>query len=349
MRVSIAANGPTPITEQIRSQVAASIASLELRSGELLTPVARLAEQLVTSPAAVLKAYRALEADGLCRRSNRGFEVAPATLDKQRERARLLMLTGSRQTLLEELDLARRIQSRLMPPALTEGEGYAVAARVHPAEFVSGDFFDVLPKADGVVDLVVGDVSGKGVGASLIMALVKARLPMLPAELSVAEILRRLNAQLHADLDRRQFVALCWVRFSSRDGRLEIGNAGLPEPRLLSRHRPSALVSPAGPSLPLGVRADVEYQTEELSLAVGERLLLLTDGVPEAPTAAGEPLGYRALAEIVEDHALEGWSVGAEGSRPLVQWLDGLLDRAAAATGLPGDDQTALVLERRGA
>lgn len=350
MNVSITASASRPIAEQIRSQVAESIAALELRPGDLLTPAAQLAEQLVTSPAAVLKAYRSLETEGLCRRSARGFEVAPVTLDQQRERARLLMLTGSRQTLVDELELARRIQRRLLPPSLTEDAGYTIAARVHPAELVSGDFFDVLPRGGGTVDVVVADVSGKGVGASLIMALVKARLPMLPAELSVTEILRRLNAQLHADLGRRQFVAMACARFFGDSGRLELANAGLPYPYLLRRGRVPELLSAPGPSLPLGVRSDVDYQSAESSLGAGDRLLLYSDGIPEAPTAAGEPLGYQALSAVLDEYGRQSREADISPPFSPETWLDGFFSRvAAAAGGLPTDDQTALVLERRGA
>jgi serine phosphatase RsbU (regulator of sigma subunit) len=345
VQININSGGSCPISEQIRSQIAASIAALELRSGDLLTAPASLAEQLVTSPSAVLKAYRALETDGLCRRSERGFEVAPATLEQQRERARMQQLTGSRQTLLDELDLARKIQGRLMPPSLVEGDGYAVAARVHAVEFVSGDFFDVLPRGGGVVDIIVGDVSGKGVGASLIMAYVKAHLPMLSAALPVTEILRKLNEQLCVDLGRRQFVALACARFFADSGRLEIANAGLPDPHLLRSDGVAESVSVSGPSLPVGMRANVDYIAAEAQLGVDDRLLLYTDGIPEMPTSTGEPLGYEAVSELVAAHGRAG-----DGEHvALEDWLDGFLGRVAReADGLPADDQTALVLERRG-
>ena len=118
MQLSISPGTSIPIAEQIRAQLAGSIAALELRSGDVLTPAGELAEQLVTSPTTVLKAYRALESEGLCRRSERGFEVAPATHEQRLERARTRQVTvGSQEALLADLDLARRIQSR--PPRTT--------------------------------------------------------------------------------------------------------------------------------------------------------------------------------------------------------------------------------------
>ena len=343
MQININSGGAAPISEQIRTQIADSIAALKLRSGDLLATPAALAGQLVTSPSAVLKAYRALESEGLCREGERGFEVAPATLEQQRERARRQQLNGSRQTLLDELDLARRIQQRLMPPSLVEGDGYAVAGRVHAAEFVSGDFFDVLPRDGGVVDVVVADVAGKGVGASLIMAYVKAHLPMLSAELPVADILRQLNEQLSLDLGRRQFVALACARFFAGNGRLEIANAGLPHAHLLRADGSLETVEVPGPSLPVGARAGVDYVAAETQLEAGDRLVLYTDGVPEVQTAAGEPLGYERAAAELAAHAAEA----NRAPQDLDEWVDGFLSRIAlVAGGLPADDQTALVLER---
>ena len=79
----------------------------------------------------------------------------------------------------KELELARSIQSRLLPPPLVEGEGFAVTARNLPARVVAGDFYDVLRHEDGSIGIVVADVSGKGIGASLIMASVKAVFPFV--------------------------------------------------------------------------------------------------------------------------------------------------------------------------
>ncbi|HSS44398.1 MAG TPA: SpoIIE family protein phosphatase, partial [Thermoanaerobaculia bacterium] len=108
----------------------------------------------------------------------------------------------------KELELARSIQRRLLPPAEIEGDGYRVAARNLPARFVAGDFYDVFPLSDGTVGLVVADVSGKGIGASLIMASVKSVVPLVASGRSVSETLRELNRKLSGELAAREFVAL---------------------------------------------------------------------------------------------------------------------------------------------
>lgn len=239
-----------------------------------------------------------------------------------------------------ELELARDLQSRLLPPPEVEGEGYRVAARNLAARVVAGDFYDVFRLADGAVGLTVADVAGKGMAASLIMASAKARLPLLAADRTAAETLRELNRSLAAELTPREFVALAFVRYDPARGTATLANAGLPDPYLIRKGEPARPLAVPGPRLPLGARREVAYESLEIRLEPGDRLLLMTDGLAEASTPAGEPLGYPALAGML---AMDG-----NAASPLA-WIDGLLDRVRTATH-PAleDDWTALLLERRG-
>jgi hypothetical protein len=239
-----------------------------------------------------------------------------------------------------ELLLARDLQSRLLPPSEAVGEGYRVAARNLAARVVAGDFYDVFRLADGAAGLAVADVAGKGMAASLIMASAKARLPLLAGDRAAEETLRELNRTLAAELSPREFVALAFVRYDPATGTASLANAGLPDPYLLRPGEPPRPLVVPGPRLPLGVRREVAYEALAVRLEPGDRLLLLTDGLAEAPTAAGEPLGYAALAALL--------AAGPEGLAPLA-WIDALFDRVRHATG-PGleDDWTALLLEREG-
>jgi len=237
-----------------------------------------------------------------------------------------------------ELQLARDLQSRLLPPAELAGEGYRVAARNLAAQVVAGDFYDVFRLADGAVGLTVADVAGKGMAASLIMASAKARLPLLAADRPAEETLRELNRVLAAELSAREFVALAFARYDPSSGALTLANAGLPDPYLLRPGEPPRPLVVPGPRLPLGARREVPYEALQLRLQPGDRLLMFTDGLAEAPTSAGEPLGYAALAELMP---LDG------GAAPLLAWLDGVLERVRERTvAVLEDDWTALVLER---
>src|SRR5215471_7464138 len=239
----------------------------------------------------------------------------------------------------KELELARSIQSRLLPPEELSGSGYRIAARNVAARFVAGDFYDVFRLADGRLGIAVADVSGKGMGASLIMASAKAVLPLIAEGRSAAATLTELNGRLSRDLAPREFVAMAYARFEPATGALELANAGLPDPYLLARPGSVEALSVPGPRLPLGARPSVEYQALAARLDSGSRLLLFTDGLPEAPTAAGDPLGYEALAGLLS--RLDGGPPGA--------MLDRLFEEVRAATR-PGldDDWTALLLESVG-
>lgn len=199
----------------------------------------------------------------------------------------------------KELELAREIQSRLLPPQELSGEGYRISARNLAARFVAGDFYDVFRMSDGALGIAVADVSGKGMGAALIMASVKAVLPLIAEGRRAAETLTHLNRKLHAELSAREFVALAYARFEPDTGVLDLANAGLPDPYLLAAGRAPEPLSAPGPRLPLGARAIVDYESLSMRINPGERLLLLTDGLPEAPMAGGDPLGYELLASLI--------------------------------------------------
>jgi hypothetical protein len=143
----------------------------------------------------------------------------------------------------KELQLARELQGRLLPPPEIAGEGYRVAARNLPARLVAGDFYDSFLLPDGAVGVAVGDVAGKGMAAALIMASVKAMLPLVAAERSAAATLREVNRRLAAELPGREFVALALARFDPAGGRVELANAGLPDPYLLAPGQPPAPAS----------------------------------------------------------------------------------------------------------
>ncbi|HEY3055552.1 MAG TPA: SpoIIE family protein phosphatase [Thermoanaerobaculia bacterium] len=257
------------------------------------------------------------------------------TLDLMRDRlAQSMEKLKQHEWAEKELELARSIQTRLLPPQRIEGNGFSIAARNFPAHYVAGDFYDVVQLDDGSVAVIVADVAGKGMGASLIMASVKAVLPFVGRE-SVEEAMQILNDKLVQELDRREFVALAYARFFPGDGTLHLANAGFPDPYLVRASSVQPLTV-GGVRLPLGIRRDVTYQTMTTKLQPRDRLVFVSDGIPEAPVAGDQPFGYERLSEALRSGG---------GERP-DEWLEHWLKRIRGEVLEPlTDDWTALVLE----
>ncbi len=264
--------------------------------------------------------------------------------EARQQAERQALAAHQRQALAEqEIELARVLQRRLLPAPEHGGDGWELAARNLAARGVAGDFYDYFRSADGKLYVAVADVAGKGLAASLIMATVKALLPYIASGRSVVETLGELNARLKEQLGPREFVALALAAFDPESGRLELANAGLPDPYVLRAGRPPLPLEAPLPRLPLGVMHGVAYVSTETTLEPGERLLLLTDGLPEAPVG-GEPLGYQRLPTYF-DHPRP--ATGASGS-PGGAWLDTLIGRLRQVSGGDlEDDWTTLLLERR--
>ena len=334
---------PEPLREQIARQLRDRIARGELSAGELLPDHRQLARQHRVAPSTVEAAYELLVADGLLTGATEdAFTVAELLPEHRRDLVESLQLEKlvAQELGRRELEMARDVQRRLLPPSEVAGPGWDVAARCLPARVVAGDFYDILRHADGRVDVVVADVAGKGFAASLIMASVKAMLPFVNADGGVADLLVRLNRRLALELGRGEFVALAVARYSPSERLVELANAGAPDPYLMRPGQPPQPLSVPGPRLPLGVREQVAYASRTVEVAADDRLLLLSDGLPEAIDTAGEPLGYQALESML------GRDPSAESPS---SWLTGLFDKVQRHTArAPEDDWTAAMLAPRG-
>jgi hypothetical protein len=184
-----------------------------------------------------------------------------------------------------ELDAAREIQQRLVPTRLPEIAGCRIEAAYMPADEVGGDFYQVLPRADGSTLIAVGDVSGKGLKAAMTGALAIGALRTLAAEsLGPAAVLTRLNEEL-VRAQNGGFVT-CFCAVIAPDSMLRFANAGH-----LAPYRNGTEVEAPG-ALPLGLSPDVLYAEQTLRLEPGDRLTLLSDGVVEAQNASGELFGF---------------------------------------------------------
>ncbi len=251
------------------------------------------------------------------------------------ERAREVQ--KERDRLESELDLARRIQQRLLPAAPPQVPGLEVAGHSEPAREVGGDYYDHIPLGDGRVLLVIADVSGKGVPAALLMSAFRASLMSQDVDRSQPdEVAGRLNAFLHRSVDPGKFVTAFVGFLDGRTGRFVYANAG---------HNPPALVRADGTvewlatgGLILGILPESRFESGEATLAPGDLLVLYTDGVTEGADAATEQFGEDRLVQALLRRRGESCDAIANGVVREVRAFEG-------ETG-PADDITMLVARR---
>lgn len=243
-----------------------------------------------------------------------------------------------RRALEHDLATASQVQAALLPQPDLAADGWEVHYRYHPAGPVSGDYLDLFPPAapGEPLHFVFGDVSGKGVAASLLMAELKAIFrALVAADRTLVEILERANRLFAEGSLPNHFATVVGGRLYA-SGELELVNAG---------HHPPLLVAAGGPrplpshGLPLGMFGHGGYRSERLALAPGESLLLYTDGLTEARSAAGEEYG---LARLIGDLA----SACGGCARSVVEQSLARLDAFRAGGRRGDDDLTVMALTR---
>ncbi|HEX2254290.1 MAG TPA: SpoIIE family protein phosphatase [Thermoanaerobaculia bacterium] len=254
------------------------------------------------------------------------------------ENARLHRQALEKERLERELELAAEIQRQILPVGAPEVAGFDLVGWNRPARTVGGDYYDLLPRAGGHLALVVADVSGKGIGAALLVATLHSALHLLLDQVDVgAELGERLNHHILESSAANKFITLLAGRLDPASGELTYLNAGH-NPGLLLRAG-GADVTELGPGgMPLGMLPG-PYRVGQVRLAPGDLLCLYTDGITECTSPADEELGVGRLVACLAEHR----------HRPLaeiVACIDSLtLQFAADQPQL--DDQTLVLLRRR--
>jgi serine phosphatase RsbU (regulator of sigma subunit)/pSer/pThr/pTyr-binding forkhead associated (FHA) protein len=223
--------------------------------------------------------------------------------------ARMLIETRERERMAQELAIASRIQEGLLPTMPPTPTGLELAGRTVAARGVGGDIYDYFTRDEPTSDVLIsiGDVAGKGVGAGLVMASVRA---LLHAYGEVYErtddLLRHLNAVLSRDLQPGIFVSFLLIRYDPATGRMHYTGAGHEH---LVVYRPSTgeteMVRAGGVVLGLVEDLGERIKEETLTLLPGDVVCLYTDGATEAPDAEGEEFGLERLAEAVREGPLD--------------------------------------------
>jgi sigma-B regulation protein RsbU (phosphoserine phosphatase) len=245
-----------------------------------------------------------------------------------------------KERLEREVELASQIQRQILPTAAPDVPGYQVHGWNRPARHVGGDYYDFLALPDGTsTALVVGDVSGKGVPAALLVSTLHSALHLLAEREPLAPAMcERLNRLILESSSANKFITLFVAELAPRTGRLRYINAGH-NPALLRRAGGTLEELPAS-GMPLGLIAEARFRADEVGLAPGDLLCLYSDGITEAAAPDDEEFGCGRLAGLL-----------ADGAALSLADLTASIDRAVVefAAGRPQADDQTLVLLRRDA
>jgi serine phosphatase RsbU (regulator of sigma subunit) len=242
-----------------------------------------------------------------------------------------------RERIEHELQVARQIQQELLPESIPKLDSWRIAAYYEPAREVGGDFYDFLEFPDGRLGLVVGDATGHGMPAALVMATTRGMLRAVVQSLeSPGEVLAKVNEALVADIPPSTFVTCFYAILEPQSGFLRYANAGHDLPYLRRGGGEAEELRARG--MPLGLMPGMPYEEKETILAPGDSALFYSDGLVEAHNPEREMFAFPRLRRLVAEHEAEEGSV-----------VEFLMDKLLTFTGEgweQEDDITLVTLQR---
>src|SRR5215208_1902501 len=198
-----------------------------------------------------------------------------------------------RQSIAQELRVARSIQEASLPKEVPQLQGWIISSRYQPAREVGGDFYDFHLLSEGRLGVVMGDATGKGVPAALVMSTTGGMLQLAAEALdssSPGEVLERVNETLLARIPPNMFITCFYALLEPKSGSLRFANAGHDLPYLRRRNGEAEELRARG--MPLGLMPGMRYEEKEIVLDDGEGVFFYSDGLVEAHDPKGEMFGF---------------------------------------------------------
>jgi serine phosphatase RsbU (regulator of sigma subunit)/predicted ester cyclase len=241
-----------------------------------------------------------------------------------------------RERVEQELRVAQRIQHALLPNNVPELEGWGIVHDYRPAREVGGDFYDFRHLNDGRLGLIIGDVSGKGIPAALVMACTQSVLRAVAqrADLPPGQVLEEANEVLFTYLPPNMFATCFYAVLDTTEGRLRYANAGHSLPCCWHEGTATEL---RAKGMPLGLMPGMGYEEKERTLAPGDGVLLYSDGLIEAHGTRREMFGTLRMERLVGKHS---------GGATLIDSLLAELEQFTGEEREQEDDITLLTLQR---
>ncbi len=253
------------------------------------------------------------------------------------ENARLLEEQIQRERMEHELQLASEIQQRFQPTSAPQVTGYEMQGISFPCYEIGGDYYDFIERQDGRMVITLGDVSGKGTAAALLMSSLHASVhAQAESNDSLVGTISAVNRYLADNIPSNRFVTLFYAELDPQSGALSFLNAGHNPPLIV--HAAGTVEHLASGGLPLGIKPDAVFREGRTQLQPGDVLVIYSDGVSEAQNPTGEEFGAMRLYEVI--------------SRNLERSAAGIRDRIESALtqfaqGTPAVDDITLVIVKR--
>lgn len=242
-----------------------------------------------------------------------------------------------KQEIEREVGIAADIQTKLLPKLLPKIKNAGVSAYSIPARGVSGDYYDIIPLREGKIAMVICDVAGKGVPASLVMVMIRTIIHLIASSSrSTAQIVSWINKGIAGKIDIDRFATLSFFTFDPATGVLQYSNAAH-HPAMIYRAAAGSVEQLDTDGLPIGIEHEARYSQRETRLANGDIIMMYTDGVVEAMDSRGRQYEDERLKSIFVDNA----SLGAED---LVKVIRTDID-AFVGNAKQHDDQTLMLMK----
>jgi len=253
------------------------------------------------------------------------------------ENARLAEIEQTERIMQRDLSQAAEIQRRMLPAQAPEVAGTDLAGFNAACRTVGGDYYDFFPYPDGRVAMALGDVSGKGLPASLMMMALHARVQVLAEEPgNLATFMTRLNKTTSAQCPSNRFITFFFCVLDTASGELTFANAGHNPPILMRASGEAQMLEGGGPVL--GILPTAPYGEQRAHLDPGDMLVLYSDGVTEANNAAYDEYGEGRFIEVLKRYR----------EAPATAIVDAVTrDLAEFAAGAPQADDITLVVAKR--
>ena len=274
-----------PIHQQIVGQILDRIIDNEMQSGDELVSIGKLSRQQHVGKTTVTKAYKELERMKIIRSISEEKYIINNLTQKElvaysKVKSEDKKSISEKERLNAELEAARQIQSDMLPKQLPDNEKISVAAYSTISNEVGGDFYDFFEIRQNQFGVLIGDASGKGLPAALLISQIQAIIKSdISHRRSIKQTFDLLNTYLKINSSAKSFATLFYGILNIDTGKIKYANAGHNFPMIIKNHGGTEVLKTTGPAL--GIMVDAEYSEKTTMMNESDIMILFTDGVPE--------------------------------------------------------------------